>query len=86
MPIIHIASHPMKQISIQESQKVFEPLMNAHIPIGTACRGDQICGKCVFQAEPKEHISPEDDSERDCKSRNSVPSGFRLACFATIFG
>ena len=84
MPTIHIASHPMKQITIQTLQSLFDRLIEAKVPIGTACGGEQICGKCIFKAEPMAHISQESLSEQNCKDRNNVPSEFRLACHVTI--
>ena len=62
---------------------MFEPLMNAHIPIGTACRGDQICGKCVFQAEPKSTFHPKTiPNETVISKRRAVR--LQIGLFATI--
>lgn len=60
--------------------------MASNIPIGTACRGEQICGKCLFKAEPSENISKESTAEKDCKARNNIPENFRLACYASLTG
>jgi ferredoxin len=86
MPIISISSTPRKQVNITLNTNLFSALIKASVPVGTACRGSQICGKCTVIASPSSNISRETTTERLCKHKNNVPKRFRLSCCCTVLG
>ncbi len=48
------------------------------------CGGKGVCGKCVVQAIPKEHLSPPGGEETGLLGEERIAQGLRLACQARI--
>lgn len=68
----------------QKLTNLFDFFQHHNLPIGTACNGSQICGRCLVKVTPNAHVSTETTLEKKCKVRNNVPEGYRLACCCIV--
>lgn len=86
MPTITIPSKPIKQVLVPLNCNLFEALNRYSVPVGTACRGAQICGKCIVLIDSNDGLSEETEAEKERKRKNNIPNKFRLSCFCTVRG
>lgn len=60
-------------------------LLAAGVPVGTACEGDGVCGRCGLEVLAGD-AGAEGAVERRSKERNRVDPTLRLSCCVTVSG
>ena len=65
--------------------RLFDVLRAAGVPLGAACDGDGICGRCALRVQPAgPPLPPPSPAEARTLARQEVAPGERLACFLTV--
>lgn len=63
----------------QAGQSLYEALRAAGVPVGSACRGEGVCGRCGVQVL-EGTLPPPGPLEEESLRRNRVAPGLRLSC------
>jgi ferredoxin len=62
-------------------ESLFTALRRQGWLVGSACRGEGICGRCGLEVkDPAGGLEPSGDQERRVKVANQVPDEWRLSC------
>ena len=64
----------------EPGQSLFAALRAAGVPVGSACRGDGVCGRCALWVESGAPLPPPTDAERAALLAARAKEGQRLAC------
>lgn len=72
---------PVKEITIDEDQSLFEALREAGQPIASSCLGVAVCGRCLVRVRSgAESLSKVDAVERKVLLNEQADPDQRLAC------
>lgn len=62
-------------------ESLFTALRRQGWLVGSACRGEGICGRCGLEVkDPEGRLEPIGDQERRIMAANRVPDTWRLSC------
>lgn len=61
-------------------QSLFHALRAGGVPVGSACRGEGVCGRCALWVEAEEPLPPPTDAERAALLAARAKDGQRLSC------
>ena len=76
-----------KRVRVSPGQTLHDAVLQAGLPIASACGADGVCGRCgVTVLAGAEQLPPETPLERDLKQRNRVDPAQRLACRVVLEG
>lgn len=73
------------EIEALPGETIFDALRRAGVPIGSACDGDGICGRCGVEVL-EGPVSEATEAELRVARKNRVAAGARLSCCATPLG
>lgn len=69
-----------EQVRGEPGQSLFWALRAGGVPVGSACRGEGVCGRCALWVEADPPLPPPSDAERAALSAARAKDGQRLSC------
>ncbi|MEY3209594.1 MAG: hypothetical protein RIT28_75 [Pseudomonadota bacterium] len=64
----------------EPGQSLFAAIRDGGVPIGSACRGEGVCGRCALWVESAAPLPPPTAAERAALVAARAKDGQRLAC------
>jgi|GEM_PF-1456737 len=64
----------------EAGQSLFAALRAGGVPVGSACRGEGVCGRCALWVEPASPLPPPTAAEGAALIAARAKDGQRLAC------
>jgi uncharacterized 2Fe-2S/4Fe-4S cluster protein (DUF4445 family) len=71
---------------VPEGQTLIDAAAGQDINLRSDCGGKGLCGKCLVEITPPEHVSPLTENESELLTSDCVERGGRLACEAKVMG
>jgi ferredoxin len=69
-----------EQVRGEPGQSLYAALRAGGVPIGSACRGEGVCGRCALWVESASPLPPPTAAERAALVAAQAKEGQRLAC------
>lgn len=81
-----VRCHPSgRSVEVPPGTRLFDAVRATGLPVGTACEGGGICGRCALRVL-QGGLSPETAAERAVKRANAIGDDARLSCLAQVEG
>ncbi|MBK7760806.1 MAG: (2Fe-2S)-binding protein [Deltaproteobacteria bacterium] len=64
----------------EAGQTLFDALRAGGVPVGSACRGEGVCGRCALWVQSDSPLPPPSELERLALRAARAKDGQRLAC------
>jgi len=71
---------------VAHGRTIMDAAAEQDINLRSDCGGKGLCGKCVVEVTPEDHVSPLTENEIKALAADSIDKGGRLACQAAVMG
>lgn len=74
-------------IEVATGSNLMTALLEAGVPVASSCNGDGVCAKCKIKIiEGLENLSPENETEKFLKNKESFDKSVRISCQTKVLG